>query len=127
MPSLRQPSVQVTNCKPWYKQRRIQPHGIPWQPEHNLIAAMLEQALYDRQRTANRNWDGSWHHARRWINAMSEEPFGFAWCCRQVDQDPAHVRAAIEKQWAEISTQNQPISCHSNLEGDAAGTPPPSL
>ena len=75
--------------------RRIQPHGLRWTPEHNLVAAMLTQAISDRC------WGWYWRDARDWVAAMSEQPFGFAWCCRQIDQDPETVRAAIVEQWKE--------------------------
>lgn len=74
---------------PHRKQRRIQPRGISWQPEHNLIAAILMQAIWDRHHP----W--AWRDTRAWLAAQSPEPFGFGWCCQQLDLDPSHVQAAI--------------------------------
>lgn len=91
--------------KGYSKQRRVQPRNIRWEPEHHLVAAMLQQAIWDR------HWRWYWNDAKKWVAAMSEEPFGFAWCCRQVDQDPVAVRDAIVAQWHEAAA-TQPAKGH---------------
>ena len=78
--------------------RRISPRGLIWQPEHNLIAAMLEYAIADGFQLKR----GSYPHRRcliQWFHAEARQPFSFLWCCEQIGQRPEAVAGAIMAQW----------------------------
>lgn len=79
----------------------------------NVIAAVMESALFEfrddlRRAIAGRVGKRSLktvekiamtaalgEYAGRWISGTGQKPFGFEWCCLQLDQNPERVRAAI--------------------------------
>lgn len=63
-------------------------------PELELVAAVLTQAVVDlsghgshpHQSKARLRMD-----AEHWVEEMSDDPWGFAWCCRVLGLDPEAI------------------------------------
>jgi hypothetical protein len=109
------------------KQRPMAPKGLVWCPETAFCGAMLMQALLDGLLHNRRNFRAE---ARLWMLAASEQPGGFAWCCRGVLLDPDTVCQAILARWRQGIPQgkNHRIPHCMRMVADGAGESlPPSL
>jgi hypothetical protein len=108
--------------RPYRNQHSIAPKGLVWCPETALCGAMLMQALLDGLLPNRRSFRAE---ARLWMLAASEQPGGFAWCCRGVLLDPDTVCQAILARWRQGIPQGKN---HRIPLADGAGESlPPSL
>lgn len=72
-------------------------------PEMELVAAVIAQAALDLTAVNAVGWRSAAarealaaaQDAAEWIDAGSDDPFGFGWCCDVVGADPDALRRAL--------------------------------
>lgn len=94
--------------------------GEAWESEHNIIAAILEQAMWDATATPNSVPLTERMDAQRWFLSKSNALGSFRWVCRELGQDWRAVLGAIRPKFAPAITQRQYIK----LAGGVATLPP---
>lgn len=114
----------MSNHRPSYYQLALRRHAPmlngAWQHEHSLIAAILEQAMYDAGCSPNSVPLAERMDAQRWFLSRSETPGSFRWCCRELGQDWRAILGAVRPKFAPTITQRQYMS---EVAGDSLNYP----